>query len=97
MSLPIVTGVISCLGGLIGYFKSSSIPSLIAGNLFGSLYIVGGYMATHGKKPNGRILILVVSTLLLAAMGKKSLSGKLVPVVMTFLSICNLVAYYPTE
>ena len=95
MSLAIVTGILSCFGGLIGFLKSNSIPSLIAGNLFGLLYIIGGYMTTHGKRPNGRILILVVSTLLLIAMGKKAFGGKLVPVIMTLLAVGNLIAYYP--
>ena len=95
MSIAIATGIISSLGGCVGFLKSSSVPSLIAGNVFGVLFVLGGYMVNNGKHTNGRILILVVSSLLLLAMGRKALTGKFVPVLMTLLSICNLVVYYP--
>ncbi|KAJ3317202.1 hypothetical protein HDV06_001846 [Boothiomyces sp. JEL0866] len=89
-------GTICAVGGSIGYAKSQSVASLIAGVSFGLLYTSSGYLlstnSTFGYK-----LATVTSVLLLGAMGPKALkTAKPVSVVLSFLAIVGLVYYGKT-
>ncbi|XP_022168741.1 transmembrane protein 14C isoform X2 [Myzus persicae] len=65
-------------GGIIGYAKAASIPSLSAGLLFGSLLGYGAYQTT--KNPNNLALSLGTSAVLGGIMGVRYLnSGKVMP------------------
>ncbi|KAL4084852.1 hypothetical protein QTP88_027734 [Uroleucon formosanum] len=65
-------------GGIIGYAKAASIPSLSAGLLFGSLLGYGAYQTT--KNPNNLALSLGTSVVLGGIMGVRYLnSGKVMP------------------
>nr|CAD7430143.1 unnamed protein product [Timema monikensis] len=54
-------------GGIIGYVKAGSIPSLGAGLLFGSLLGFGAYQTT--QNPNNYYLLLGTSSILGGIMG----------------------------
>ncbi|CAD6184277.1 unnamed protein product [Caenorhabditis auriculariae] len=63
-------------GGVIGYLKAASIPSLAAGA--GSGAIVG--LATYYNIPQKTILVAAVSGILTVAMGRRFIrSGKFIP------------------
>jgi len=60
-------------GGLIGFAKAGSIPSLSAGLLFGALLSYGAYQTS--QDPRNYYLALGTSTVLAGIMGKKFLKG----------------------
>ncbi|MDF2695179.1 MAG: hypothetical protein K0S65_3562, partial [Labilithrix sp.] len=58
-----VFGVLTIAGGVMGFVKAKSTPSLVAGGLAGGLLLVAGYLAgTVGR--NGFILGQMVSVAL---------------------------------
>ncbi|XP_050440885.1 transmembrane protein 14C [Adelges cooleyi] len=65
-------------GGIFGYVKAASIPSLSAGLVFGSLLGFGAYQLS--KNPNNLALSLGTSAVLGGIMGVRYLnSGKIMP------------------
>ena len=58
-------------GGLMGYAKARSVPSLVAGLSFGTLYAAAGYLIASGRERNGHDLAVGVSALLVGAMGAR--------------------------
>ncbi|KAF2073458.1 hypothetical protein CYY_005243 [Polysphondylium violaceum] len=70
---------LTLVGGVIGYAKAKSLPSLIAGTTFSVLYLSTGYLIQDNPEL-GHGLTAVVSTVLAASMGKRAIkSGKFVP------------------
>ncbi|XP_076031654.1 transmembrane protein 14C [Oratosquilla oratoria] len=66
------------LGGVVGYVKAGSVPSLGAGLLFGSLLTYGAYQLS--ENPNNYYLTLGTSTALGGLMGMRYIkSGKFMP------------------
>ncbi|KAJ8369973.1 hypothetical protein SKAU_G00100010 [Synaphobranchus kaupii] len=78
-------------GGIMGYAKAGSIPSLIAGLFFGLLSAIGAYQIS--QNPKNIWVSLVAAGILAAVMGIRFLnSGKFVPAgLMTGASILMLV------
>ncbi|XP_013796998.1 transmembrane protein 14C-like isoform X1 [Apteryx mantelli] len=65
-------------GGLIGYAKAGSVPSLAAGLLFGSFAGLGAYQLS--QDPNNVWISLITSGTLTAVMGTRFYnSGKFMP------------------
>jgi uncharacterized membrane protein (UPF0136 family) len=62
--IHIVAGALTALGGLIGFLKAKSVPSLVAGGISGALLIVAGVMSAASPR-NAAILGGIVSLLLL--------------------------------
>ncbi|XP_061821452.1 transmembrane protein 14C [Nerophis lumbriciformis] len=56
-------------GGVIGYVKAGSVPSLAAGLLFGGIAGVGAYQVSND--PNNVLLSLATSGALTGIMGKR--------------------------
>ncbi len=57
-------GVLTIVGGVIGFVKAKSKPSLIAGGISGVLLLVAYYLLSSGSFKAGVILGLVISLLL---------------------------------
>lgn len=51
------------LGGIIGFVKAGSVPSLVMGLLFGGLLAISGYLFSNGKQ-GGRNCALILSLVL---------------------------------
>ncbi|NXX46845.1 TM14C protein, partial [Tricholaema leucomelas] len=65
-------------GGIIGYAKAGSVPSLAAGLFFGSLAGLGAYQLS--QNPNNMWISLITSGTLTAIMGTRFYnSGKFMP------------------
>lgn len=62
--MHLVAGALTALGGLIGFLKAKSVPSLIAGGVSGALLIVAGILSISSPR-NAAILGGIVSLLLL--------------------------------
>jgi len=60
-----VFGVLTILGGIIGYMKAKSRASLVAGGVSGGLLLVAAWLAHSGHAFSGFILGGVVSLALL--------------------------------
>lgn len=85
-------GATCLLGGLIGFIKSSSLASMIAGSVFGLLYFYAGYLISSNS-PKSKAFVIIVSAVLSLSMLKKATSGKPVPVLMVSLGIMSGVYY----
>eukprot|EP01089_Gocevia_fonbrunei_P020288 TRINITY_DN751_c0_g1_i1.p1 TRINITY_DN751_c0_g1~~TRINITY_DN751_c0_g1_i1.p1 ORF type:complete len:125 (-),score=30.91 TRINITY_DN751_c0_g1_i1:79-453(-) len=72
LNLTVVAGALVAAGGILGYVKKGSKPSLIAGVTFGVLYGVSAYfLSTPSTSYRGSVLSIIVSVVLLASMGKR--------------------------
>jgi len=66
-------GALVAIGGLVGYSKAGSIPSLLSGLGFGGLAAFAGYTRNY-------LLLLGISAILLCVMGSRFYnSGKFMP------------------
>lgn len=91
-----VYGGLVAAGGIMGYIKKRSLPSLMAGTVCGSVALYGAYLvSTEGSKPMSFIPGLATAALLSAVMGARAAkSGKLMPAgAIAFLSL-GMVARY---
>jgi uncharacterized membrane protein (UPF0136 family) len=71
-------GLVCAFGGLMGYIKARSLPSLLAGMTFAGLYAYSGYLIQNNHS-YGNELAVGTSALLLLAMGPKAVkTGKCV-------------------
>eukprot|EP01112_Ceratiomyxa_fruticulosa_P008268 TRINITY_DN2137_c0_g1_i2.p1 TRINITY_DN2137_c0_g1~~TRINITY_DN2137_c0_g1_i2.p1 ORF type:complete len:112 (+),score=21.25 TRINITY_DN2137_c0_g1_i2:150-485(+) len=67
-------------GGVMGYAKARSRPSLIAGLAFGALYAFSGYLIDTGYHLTGHELAGGLSVVLAGVMGLRAYrTGKLMP------------------
>ena len=72
-----IYGVLLILGGLMGYIKAKSVPSLVAGGVCGVIALLLGYYYTWHFAPHAALLLAL---LLIFMMGKRYLnSRKVIP------------------
>ena len=89
----IVFGVLTIVGGIIGYVSKGSVPSIIAGSISGILLITAGFLLPQHQTA-GLGLALVVSILLAAQFVPKFFAtGKMMPAgMMSILSVLGVFA-----
>jgi uncharacterized membrane protein (UPF0136 family) len=87
----IVFGVLTIVGGLIGYLKAGSTVSIIAGSITGILLIVAGF-ALPEHRMLGLAVGLLISLLLLGQFLPKFVrTGRVMPAgMMTVLSVIGI-------
>ena len=97
-SLGLAYGLLVCGGGIYGYIRSGSVPSIVAGMSFGALSIAGSAELYHDPT---RIWILLSSSVTLSVlMGARYFStGKFMPagllsVISMLMSVKLLAAKY---
>lgn len=85
-------GLLVATGGIVGFLKASSVPSLVAGTVSGGLIALGAHRYQHQRKPD---LIFGMSLALTLLMGKRFLaSKKVMPAgLTTTLSLAMAVRY----
>ncbi len=85
-----VFGVLTAAGGVLGWVRARSRPSLVAGVAAGAVLVVAGGLAASGR-PVGHWLALLVSALLLGRFGPAWLrGGKVMPAApMTLLALAG--------
>jgi uncharacterized membrane protein (UPF0136 family) len=89
----IIFGVLTIAGGIIGYVKAGSVPSIIAGSITGILLLVAAFVMPEHRVA-GLATALIVSLLLAAYFVRKYLStGAIMPAgMMSVLSIIGVIA-----
>lgn len=88
----IIFGVLTIAGGIIGYVKAGSLPSIIAGSIAGILLVIAGSLLPE-HRATGLATALVISLLLAAQFIPKFIrTGKAMPAgMMSILSAIGIV------
>ena len=88
----LVFGALTIVGGIIGYVKAGSLPSIIAGAITGVLLLVAGFLLPEHRAA-GIATGFVVSFLLAAQFVPKFIrTGKMMPAgMMSILSVIGLI------
>lgn len=88
----LIFGALTILGGVIGYVKAGSLPSIIAGAITGILLLVAGWILPTNRTI-ALIIALVVSILLAVQFVPKLIrTGKIMPAgLMSVLSLIGIV------
>jgi len=68
--------ILVAVGGVAGYLKAKSVPSLLAGLIVGSLYAYSSYVITEGNPATGFLIGAGTSTILFMAMGARFIKTK---------------------
>lgn len=92
--IVLIYGILVAAGGVIGYARAQSVPSLIAGGVSGLLLIGAALTMMRGAYQIGWWMALIIAILLLANFGVRSMSGfKMMPGgLMIILSLIAIVA-----
>lgn len=87
-----VFGALTIIGGVIGYVKAGSMPSIIAGTITGVLLIVAAWLLPEHRVA-GLAIAFVVSLLLAGQFVPKLLhTGRVMPAgLMSILSVIGLI------
>lgn len=76
----LIYGILVAAGGIMGYARAKSAPSLIAGGISGLILIGAAVAMMRGAYQVGWWLALIIALLLLVNFGYRSLSGfKMMP------------------
>ena len=88
----IVFGILTIAGGIIGYVRAGSMPSIIAGSISGILLIVAAFLLPDHLVA-GLVVCLVVSLLLAGQFIPKLIrTGKAMPAgMMSVLSVIGII------
>jgi uncharacterized membrane protein (UPF0136 family) len=89
----IIFGLLTIVGGIIGYVKAGSAASIIAGAITGILLLVAAFLLPEHRVA-GLATALIISFLLAAYFGRKYLStGAIMPAgMMSVLSVIGIIA-----
>jgi uncharacterized membrane protein (UPF0136 family) len=89
----IIFGVLTVVGGVIGYVKAGSVASIIAGSITGVLLLVAAFLLSDHRAA-GLATAFIISLLLAAQFVPKFIrTGKVMPAgMMSILSVIGLIA-----
>ena|SRR2546422_2254121 len=87
----IIFGVLTIVGGIIGYASKGSVPSIIAGSIAGVLLLLGAFLLPNHVVA-GLVIDLIVSLLLAGQFVPKFIqTGKAMPAgMMSILSVIGV-------
>ncbi|HEY6070040.1 MAG TPA: TMEM14 family protein [Chthoniobacterales bacterium] len=88
----LIFGALTIVGGVIGYVKAQSLPSIIAGSITGILLLIAGYILPEHRAA-ALVTAFVVSLLLAGQFVPKLIrTGKVMPAgLMSILSVIGIV------
>jgi len=88
----IVFGVLTIVGGIVGYVKAGSVASIVAGSITGVLLLVAAFLLSEHRMI-GLATALIVSFLLAAQFVPKLLrTGRVMPAgIMSLLSVIGII------
>ncbi|PYH43290.1 TMEM14 family protein [Aspergillus saccharolyticus JOP 1030-1] len=88
-------GLLTSLGGTIGYLRTGSVPSIVAGLAVGALYLLS-YVRLRAAQPYGPELALLASLVLSGSSIPRAIrsgGSKPVPVVLSLVAVYGLVVF----
>jgi len=89
----LVLAILTAGGGITGYVRTGSVPSIIAGCTVGGLYALGSYRISN-RQPYGVELALLASLVLAASSIPRAVrSQKPLPIGLSFLALYGMWAY----
>jgi uncharacterized membrane protein (UPF0136 family) len=62
--LAVAYGLVSLIGGIIGFVSKGSVASIVAGGVSGGVLLLGAYLVP--RKPKGALLLLLIVSIALA-------------------------------
>ena len=88
----IVFGILTIVGGIVGYVKAGSVASIIAGSITGVLLLVAAFLLPEHRMV-GLASALIISLLLAAQFMPKLLrTGRVMPAgIMSLLSVIGII------
>ncbi|KAF1840606.1 uncharacterized protein K460DRAFT_323467 [Cucurbitaria berberidis CBS 394.84] len=93
-NIALVLGVLTAGGGITGYVRTGSIPSVAAGVTVGSLYILGG-LRIQQRATYGVELGLLASVVLAGSSIPRAIkTGKPLPLALSILATFGLWTFY---
>ena len=89
----VIFGILTVIGGVVGYIKAGSVASIIAGSITGVLLLVAAFLLPE-HRAIGLATALIVSLLLAAQFVPKFLKmGRMMPAgLMSVLSVIGIIA-----
>ena len=88
----LVFGALTILGGIIGYVKAGSLPSIIAGTITGILLLVAGWILPNNRTLGIAIAFIVSLLLAVQFVPKLIRTAKMMPAgLMSILSVIGIV------
>jgi uncharacterized membrane protein (UPF0136 family) len=98
----LIYGILVLAGGIMGYVKANSMPSLIAGGVSGVLLIGAALAMMRGMYQIGWFIAIAVAVLLLVRFGIASMSNfKMMPgglmIILSLIAIIALVVGRPAN
>jgi len=89
----VIFGILTVVGGVVGYIKAGSVASIIAGSITGVLLLVAAFLLPE-HRAIGLATALIVSLLLAAQFVPKFLKmGRMMPAgLMSVLSVIGIIA-----
>ncbi|RFU36129.1 hypothetical protein B7463_g267, partial [Scytalidium lignicola] len=88
-----ILGLLTSGGGITGYVRTGSVPSIVAGITVGSLYLLGGYRI-QAKQPFGIELALLASIVLAGSSIPRAIRlGKPLPIGLSVLALYGLYTF----
>jgi len=87
------TGILSVVGGLIGYSRKGSLPSLFGGVLVGVLFIYSANLLRTDPKGLAGLRTVLVSAVVLLGSSLPRVQKGPVPAVLSALGLFHLVYY----
>jgi uncharacterized membrane protein (UPF0136 family) len=87
-----VFGALTIVGGIIGYVKAGSMPSIIAGAITGVLLVIAGWLLPEHRAAALATAFVVSLLLALQFVPKLLRTGKMMPAgLMSILSVIGLI------
>src|SRR5438477_8366242 len=89
----VIFGILTVVGGVVGYIKADSVASIIAGSITGVLLLVAAFLLPE-HRAIGLATALIVSLLLAAQFVPKFLkTGRMMPAgLMSVLAVIGIIA-----
>ena len=89
----VIFGILTVVGGVVGYIKADSVASIIAGSITGILLLVAAFLLPE-HRAIGLATAFIISLLLAAQFAPKFLrTGRVMPAgMMSILSVIGVIA-----
>jgi len=89
----IILSALTSIGGIIGYARTGSVPSIVAGLTVGALYGLGAFRI-RSRQPYGSELAILASVVLAGSSIPRAIkTGKPLPAGLGVLAVTGLIVY----